>query len=52
VQQGGAQQVQSSDGPVEQGPDDRLGGRIPPNSSRYRWTTAVVCSSLIAQPVS
>ncbi len=29
VQQGGTQQVQSSDGPVEQGPDDRLGGRIP-----------------------
>ena len=29
VQQGGAQQVQSADGPVEQRPDDRLGGRIP-----------------------
>ena len=26
VQQGGAEQVQSADGPVEQGPDDRLGG--------------------------
>ena len=34
VQQGGAQQVQSADGPVEQGPDDRLGGRIPASSSR------------------
>jgi hypothetical protein len=28
VQQDGAQQVQSSHGPVEQGADDRLGGRI------------------------
>ena len=29
VQQRGAEQVQAADGPVEQGPDDRLGGRIP-----------------------
>jgi hypothetical protein len=29
VQQRGAQQVQAADGPVEQGRDDRLGGRIP-----------------------
>ncbi len=29
VQQRGAQQVQPADGPVQQGPDDRLGGRIP-----------------------
>ena len=29
VQQGGAQQVEPADGPVKQGVDDRLGGRIP-----------------------
>jgi hypothetical protein len=29
VQQRRAQQVESADGPVEQGADDRLGGRIP-----------------------
>ena len=34
VQQRGAEQVQAADGPVEQGPDDRLGGRIPASSSR------------------
>jgi hypothetical protein len=34
VQQSGAEQVQAADGPVEQVPDDRLGGRISPNSSR------------------
>ena len=28
VQQGGAEVVQPADGPVEQGPDDRLGGRV------------------------
>jgi hypothetical protein len=28
VQQRGAHQVQAADGPVQQGPDDRLGGRI------------------------
>ncbi len=28
VQQGGAKDVQAANGPVQQGPDDRLGGRI------------------------
>ena len=32
VQQSVAEQVQAADGPVEQVPDDRLGGRISPNS--------------------
>ena len=29
VQQGGAELVQPADGPVQQRPDDRLGGRLP-----------------------
>jgi len=51
VQQVGAQQMQSSDSPVEQGPDDRPGGRIPAQLVEVAMDLAVVCSLLIAQPV-
>jgi len=45
------EQVQPANGAVHQGPDNRLGGAPSANSSRKHWTTTVVCSSLIAQPI-